>query len=174
MPSVYKRSMFENTKVIAIAAIDEKRGIGKDNQLLYHCREDLQRFRKLTENETIVYGHTTLLTFPNQQPLKNRRNIILTHDTNITVQNAVMQHSISQLDRYCNVNQIPSLFVTGGESVYREMLPYCSVLYLTIFHEVRPADRYFPAYDTLFSRSFISETKEENGIIYHFEELRKV
>ena len=41
--------------MIAIAAVCENGGIGREGALLFHIREDLRRFRQLTLGKTVVY-----------------------------------------------------------------------------------------------------------------------
>ena len=61
----------------AIVAVDNAWGIGNKGELLCRVREDLRNFRSVTSGKTVILGSKTLATFPNGQPLKNRRNIIL-------------------------------------------------------------------------------------------------
>ena len=62
----------------AIACINKDFGIGYNGQLLCHIKEDMKRFKSITMNKPIIYGANTLKTFPNQKPLKDRINFILT------------------------------------------------------------------------------------------------
>ena len=72
---IYKKG---KQKMLAIiAAIDSNNGIGKDNKLLVHIKEDLQRFKQLTENNIIIMGYNTWESLPNK-PLPNRINYVLT------------------------------------------------------------------------------------------------
>ena len=42
------------SKVTLIAAIDQNRVLGKDNQLIWHLPEDLKRFKRLTTGHAII------------------------------------------------------------------------------------------------------------------------
>ena len=66
--------------MIAIVAVDQNWGIGKDGDQLMYIPEDLKRFKAFTTGNTIVLGHKTVATFPGGKPLKNRRNLILSRD----------------------------------------------------------------------------------------------
>lgn len=48
----------------AIVAVSQSWGIGRDGQLLFRIRADLQRFKALTTGHTVVMGRKTLETLP--------------------------------------------------------------------------------------------------------------
>ena len=64
----------------AILSAAQDWAIGKDNQLLFHLKEDMRRFRVLTTGGTVIMGRRTLESLPAGKPLPNRRNIVVTHD----------------------------------------------------------------------------------------------
>ena len=53
-------------------------GIGKNGTQPLVLAADRKFFRKTTTNSTVIVGYKTMLDFPNSEPLKGRRNIILT------------------------------------------------------------------------------------------------
>ena len=59
-----------------IAAINQKRGIGYQNKLLYWLPNDLKRFKALTTGHTIIMGRHTFESLP-KGALPNRRNVVL-------------------------------------------------------------------------------------------------
>ena len=50
--------------ITLIAAVAENRAIGLDNQLIYHIREDLRRFKSLTTGHTVLMGRRTFESLP--------------------------------------------------------------------------------------------------------------
>ena len=62
--------------ISAIVAVDENWGIGSNNELLEHIPEDLRRFKKLTDENTVVMGRKTWDSLP-VKPLPNRFNIVI-------------------------------------------------------------------------------------------------
>lgn len=123
----------------AIVCVDNNWAIGKNGDLLFHIREDLQNFKKLTTNHPIVYGRKTLETFPKQKPLPKRDNYILTRDPNYKVEGAFVVHSIEEIP------DIPDLIVIGGASVYEQLINRCSSAIVTVVdEEVKDADAFFP------------------------------
>lgn len=124
-----------------IVAIDENNGIGKDNKLLAHIPEDLKRFKEITEGHTVVMGYNTWLSLP-KKPLPNRRNIVIT-SKDIKLEGAEVVHSIRELFNLTD-NEKGHMFVIGGATLYKQMLPYAHHLYVTLIHETFEADTFFP------------------------------
>lgn len=135
--------MYNNKKITLIACIDKNNAIGYKNELLFKIPDDLKRFKELTTGKTVIMGRKTYMSIG--KPLPNRQNIILTHQENIDLpdnQNKVyIAKTIEEALKFAN-NEI---FIIGGESVYRQFLPYTDELLLTeVDGEVVHADAFFP------------------------------
>ena len=117
--------------MIAVAAVDLIGGIGNEGKLICHLHDDMKHFRRLTEGKTVILGRKTLCTFPNQKPLPNRENIILTHDENFECENAVICHSVEEVLKLCADKTPEDVVVIGGGSIYWQLSPYITKLYLT-------------------------------------------
>lgn len=128
-------------KMIALA--DLHNGIGKDGRQIVYIPEDLARFKALTLGHSVIFGRKTLACFPAGRPLAGRRNLILSRRADFSVIGAEVFSSVSSLVRAADSDA----FVIGGESVYRQLLPYCDTVYLTRVYEEYEADRFFPALD---------------------------
>ena len=76
----------------AIVCVSRSWGIGRDGALLFRISADHKRFRTLTVGKTVILGHKTLDTFPGGKPLKDRRNIVLSH-RDLDVPGAEIAHS---------------------------------------------------------------------------------
>ena len=71
--------MENNRKVVLIVAVAENLAIGRNNKLLCNIPKDLQRFKNLTTNNSVIMGRKTWESLPPKfRPLPNRKNIILT------------------------------------------------------------------------------------------------
>ena len=68
----------------AIAAVDRNWAIGREGGLLFHLPTDMKHFRDLTVGGTVILGRKTLETFPGGKPLKDRRNIVITRNSDFT------------------------------------------------------------------------------------------
>jgi len=55
--------------VKAIVAVNNLGFIGIDDKLLWHCKEDLLHFKRLTKNSTLLVGYRTAQALP---PLRGR------------------------------------------------------------------------------------------------------
>lgn len=127
-----------------IAAVDNNWAIGYKGNLLERIPEDLKNFKKLTTGKVVVLGRKTLETFPNKKPLPNRTNIILSRNPEYKVEGAIVVHSKEELFEELNKYNDNDIFIIGGESIYRMMLPYCTMAYVTRIYNTYDADTYFP------------------------------
>ncbi len=130
-----------------IVAADKNWAIGLQNKLLVSIPADMKFFRQTTTGNVVVMGRKTLESFPNGQPLKNRTNIVLTSDRSYNVKDAVVVHSIEELLEELKKYDSEDVYVIGGESIYRQLLPYCSLAHVTKIDHEYQADTYFPNLD---------------------------
>ena len=112
-----------------VACVDKNFGLGCNGKLLFKIPADLKNFRRLTLNHTIILGRRTLETFPNSQPLDNRRNIILSHSRE-NILGAEVVGSIEELFNTLNIAE--ENFVIGGEQIFNALIPYASEIFLTV------------------------------------------
>ncbi len=131
----------------AIAAVDKNWAIGNQNKLLVSIPEDQRYFRKMTTGKVVVMGRRTLAGFPNGEPLKNRTNIVLTRNPDFRKEGVTIVHSVEEALETVKAYPEKDVFVIGGDSVYRQMLPYCDTAYITKIDRVFDADAYFPNLD---------------------------
>lgn len=130
-----------------IVAVDKNWAIGNGNQLLVSIPQDMKFFRETTTGKVVVMGRKTLETFPGKQPLKNRTNIVLTRDKNYQVKGAIMVHDMEELMEELKKYDEEEIYVIGGETIYRQLLPYCKVAHVTKINHAYEADTYFPNLD---------------------------
>lgn len=130
-----------------IVAVDSNWAIGNRGELLVRIPNDHKHFREETTGKVVVLGRKTLQTFPQGLPLKNRTNIILSRDKNFSVKDAVIVHSVEELLEELKKYPSEEVYVIGGESVYRQLLPYCDVAHITKIDREYEADTWFPNLD---------------------------
>lgn len=128
----------------AIVAVDSEWGIGRRDSLLFRIREDLKRLKRMTVGKTIIVGRRTLQTFPAGQPLADRRNLVLSHNPDLRLDGAEVFGSVQDLLDV--VRDLPSeeVYVLGGDSVYRQLLPFCERAFITHVEGRFDADAFFP------------------------------
>ena len=159
-----------------IVAVDAKWGIGNKNSLLVRIPEDQKWFRETTTGKVVIMGRKTLESFPNKSPLKNRLNIVITGNPDYKVEGAVVVNTIEDAVKAASDYADEDIFVIGGESVYRQMLPYCDVAHVTKIDYVYDADAHFPNLDELEEWK-ITETSDERtyfDLIYEFVKYERV
>ena len=130
-----------------IVAVDNRWAIGYKGKLLNSIPEDMKFFRETTTGKVVIMGRKTLESFPNGLPLKKRVNIVITRDKNFFVKDAVIVHSVEEALKEAEKYASEDIYVIGGESIYRQMLPYCDVAHVTKMDYVYQADTYFPNLD---------------------------
>lgn len=154
-----------------IVAVDQNWAIGKDGDQLVYLSEDLKRFKSLTTGHPVILGRKTLATFPGGRPLKGRRNLILSRNTDFAPEGAEVFSDVETL----RAAAPEDAFVIGGASVYRQLLPWCDTAYVTKIDRAFPADCHFPDLDQdpAWERTEESAPLEQDGIIYRYVTYRR-
>jgi dihydrofolate reductase len=130
-----------------IVAVDKNWAIGYQNKLLVSIPADMRFFRDETTGKVVIMGRKTLETFPGGQPLKNRTNIVITRDPEFKVKDAIVVHSVEEALEITKKYRTDDIYVIGGDSVYRQFLPYCNIAHITKIDYSYHADTYFPKLD---------------------------
>lgn len=157
-----------------IVAADRGWGIGKGGDLLYSIPEDMKFFRAMTAGKTVIMGRATLESLPGGKPLPKRRNIILSR-TLSEVPGAEVCKTPEEIIELLSDTPTEDIFVIGGESVYRDMLPYCDTAYITKIEAEAEADRHLVNFDELsdWKISYRSPMKEHDGTYFAFLTYKK-
>ncbi len=157
-----------------IVAIAKMNAIGQNNDLLAHISKDLKRFKALTSRHTIIMGRKTFESLPNGA-LPNRRNIVITRNTELKFEGAEVVNSPEEAIELCKEDG--EVFIIGGATIYEAFLPYTNRLYLTLidqfFNEV---DTFFPdinydQWDETYREDVIDD--EQNDFSYTFLDLKR-
>lgn len=145
----------------AILSADRNWGIGNGNKLLVSIPSDMKFFRQTTTGKVVVMGRKTLESFPNGQPLKNRTNIVLTENPDYRVKDAVIVHSKEELLKTLEQYDTEDIYIIGGESIYRMMLPYCDTVLVTKIDRAFQADTFFPDLNKMEEWEMTEEGEEQ-------------
>ncbi len=159
-----------------ITAVDENWAIGNKNDLLIRIPADHKFFREETTGKVVVLGRKTLETFPQKQPLQNRTNIILSANLDYQVKGAVVVHSLEELREELQNYPTEDVYIIGGESIYKQMLPYCDVAHITKIDHAYAADAYFPNLDESKEWQITADSDEQTyfDITYAFVKYERV
>ncbi|MBQ4545394.1 MAG: dihydrofolate reductase [Oscillospiraceae bacterium] len=157
-----------------IAAADVAWGIGLKGDLLYHIPEDMRFFREMTKGKTVIMGRATLESFPNGAPLPNRRNIVISR-TASEIPGVEICKSPKEAAELVKGEDSNDVFVIGGESIYRDMLPYCDTAYITRIEAKSEADRYLVNFDEMPEWEIVrrSPMYAHNGLCFKFVTYKK-
>ena len=138
-----------------IAVLGKNNEIGKGNELLCRLPSDLKRFKEITSGHTVIMGRKTYESLP-KAPLPNRRNIIISRNPQLIIENAEVYPSLDYAFIKC-INET-EVFIIGGAQIYAQAMPIADKLYITKILSAFPeADAFFPPID----RSKWKETGRE-------------
>lgn len=153
-----------------IVATDKNMGIGKNGKMPWHIPEELKFFKETTLNHRIVIGRKT---FEGVGVLPNRKTIVISRQTNLNYPEEV--EICSNFDSFLQEhrNSSEEIFICGGAEIYRQALPYCNKIYLSIIDGEYEVDTYFPKFSqeefqvkeikTFKSFNVIEYQRKENG-----------
>lgn len=144
-----------------IVAADRNWGIGKNNSLLVQIPRDQKMFREMTTGKVVVMGRKTLESLPQKQPLANRTNIVLSENPKFKVKGAIVVHSMDELMEELKKYDDDDIYIVGGESVYRQLLPYCNTAHVTKIDYTYEADAHFPNLDELQEWHITADSEEQ-------------
>lgn len=154
--------------IYAIVHADKEWGIGKGNDMMFSLPKDMKFFRETTMGHTVVMGGNTLRSFPNQKPLKNRVNIVLSRGH--VCDECIFVRDFEELKTELKKREKEEIYIIGGGVMYREMLPYCHKVLITKVEAVGGAEVFFPNLDE--NPNFIcvdeGEPIDDNGHIIRF------
>ena len=149
----------------AIVAVYDDWGIGCEGDQPIALDADRKFFRRYTAGSTVIVGRKTIGSFPGSQALPKRRNILLSRQQ-IELPGFETAHSPQEAAAMAAGDE--KVFVIGGGTVYRQMLPVCDRAIITKVHTTAPCDTWFPNLDESpeWEMTEIIESGEENGIGY--------
>lgn len=154
-----------------IAAIGKNNELGKDNDLIWHLKEDMKFFKETTMGHPVVMGRKTFESLPKVLP--GRTNIVLSRSNNFPEEVLVFKNIDELNDYYKNNNE--EIFIIGGASIYNKFINLSDKLYLTLIDdECKDADTYFPSFDENdYYKEVLSEVHEEDICYKHVLYKRK-
>lgn len=127
--------MIQGRPFKAIAAMSENRVIGANGKIPWHIPDEFKWFKEATMGHTLVMGRKTYESIG--RPLPGRRTIVLSRQP-LEIPGAAVVPSLEE------VKAEGAVFIAGGAEVYRQALPFCSELYLTVVKRKVEGDAFFP------------------------------
>ena len=159
-----------------IVAVDEKWGIGCDNDLLASIPGDMQYFKEKTTDGVVVMGRRTLESYLSRGGLPKRINYVLTSNSGFEAERCIAVHSEEELFKELEQYDPEHVFIIGGESIYKKFYKYCDKCFVTKMHADLHADKFMVNLDEDddFKETWKSEMHSENGIDYEFTLYERV
>lgn len=166
-----------------VVAFDNNRAIGSNNQLPWHIPEDLAHFKRITAGGVVLMGRKTFDSIG--RPLPNRTNIVISRDSTWQgVDGVLPAHNIDDalvlgkeaLGKTELVEDKNTLFVIGGEQIYRQTLDFATTLEIThVITDIKNPDAFYPALPKDFVQTFCSDVSydDKSGIGFYFATYQK-
>ncbi len=127
-------------EIIIIAAMTPQRVIGLNNTIPWDIPSEQQFFKFVTMGHTLLMGRKTYESIG--KPLPGRKNIVLTSHKLPLQPDLFTATSSEQGLSLCSPGE--KVFVIGGASIYKQLLPKAHRLLLTTIHKTFPGDTVFP------------------------------
>ena len=150
-------------KTALIVAMDSDRGIGKNNDLMWHLPKDMKFFKDTTQGQIVVMGRKNYDSIPEKyRPLPNRLNVVLTRNEKFDAPNCLVFHSLEECLTHFKEESERIVFIIGGGEIYRMALDsgILDEMYITHVHERYDAETFFPSFE---------EDKWESEILFEQE-----
>jgi dihydrofolate reductase len=161
--------------------MDINRGIGKDNDLMWHLPADMNFFKETTKNQIVVMGRRNYESIPSKfRPLPNRLNVILTRNKNFIADKCLAFNSLDECIKHFENEKERKLFIIGGGEVYKMALESNRVeeMYITFVNGLFNADTFFPEFDEkqwqseIIGSQEIDQNHTHNFVIKKFVKIR--
>lgn len=161
-------------KVSIIVAIDDKRGIGARNRLLWRIKKDFRHFKEITMRHPIIMGRKTHESIGRALP--GRANIIITRDEKYSTQGCQVVHSLTGAIELAKTQSgAEEIFIIGGGEIFKQALEQNLVdkLYITKVKGDFNAEIFFPEYESIFTKVVTSRSDLEGDYQLEFVELQR-
>lgn len=159
-------------EIALVASVGENNELGRDGDLCWHISEDLRHFKELTTGGTVIMGRATWESLP-KKPLPGRTNIVVTRSPGLIAPGALTAESP---EKAVEMAAGADIFIIGGESIYRQALPFATRLEITrIFASDPKADKFFPEFEGPDWIPVYSSEKmvSGSGLVFRYETYRR-
>lgn len=138
--------------ITLIFACDEENAIGKDGNLPWKQSSDLQHFKRITLNKTIVMGRKTWESLPGLLP--NRKHLVMSRSPRTDVETISKEQVLELADN-------EEIFVIGGGEIYRMFIDEAKEIFRTVIHTIVDEPDTFVPHPEDFGFFLLSSTFQE-------------
>jgi dihydrofolate reductase len=149
--------------------------IGQRGQIPWRIPADMKHFKAVTMGKPCIMGRKTWDSLP-KKPLPGRTNIVLTRDTNVRADGAMLVRSFEDALARAKAEGAEEIAVIGGADVYRAALPLAGRIYLTEVHAAFDGDVALPVFNALEWKEAAREDHaavETGGLAFSFVTLER-
>ena len=152
--------------------------IGRDGDLPWRLRSDLQRFKAITMGKPCIMGRKTWESLP-LKPLPGRLNIVLTRDeaygTDHSPKGALVCTSLDEAIEIAREQAeddgVDEICVIGGTALFQATLPRAKRLYITEVDAAPEGDAVFPHFDAgsfteTSSEAHVAGEKDDHDFVF--------
>ena len=164
-------------KISIIVAVDEKRGIGKNNKIPWHIKEDLIRLAKMTRNHIVILGRYTYESMAGYydrsgRPMPAKEYIVVTgqEEFKSVRNNTYTAHSIRDALNRARKSGEKEVFIIGGSEIFNQTISLADKIYLTLVKGDYSCDTLFPDYSG-FKKVISSKRSKSGGYDFEFKVL---
>ena len=168
---------FQGLEVVHVVAMDQKRCIGKGNDLPWHISADLKHFKEITQGGVVVMGRKTLESMGRTLP--KRVNWVITRDANWSFADTKVAYSIEDALNQAVVDVKASekpdtVFIIGGGEIFKQTINLADRLELTHVELDVDGDAHYPEIPAEFKKVASEQhIDDKSGIAFEFATYRK-
>lgn len=155
---------------------DANWAIGNNNNLLIQIPRSRKMFLEETRGKVLVMGRKALATLPQGLPLAGRTNIVLSRHKDLKIKGATVVNSMQALLEELKQYPREDIYIVGGESVFKQLLPYCNVAHVVKLDHAYTANKYFPNLDKALDWRLTADSEEFTyfDIAYEFLKYERI
>ena len=166
---------------LAIVVARARNGvIGREGDLPWRLRSDLQRFKAVTLGKPCIMGRRTWESLP-LKPLPGRLNLVLSRDESFLAKGALvcttLDEAVEIARETAEEDGVDEICVIGGTVLFDMALPRAKRLYLTEVDAAPEGDAVFPAFDEaawteVSSEAFPAGEKDDHAFVFRVLERK--
>jgi dihydrofolate reductase len=160
--------------IVALFAVDQAGGMGWKGSLPWpHNKDDMQWFKKTTQNQVVVMGRRTWESPDMPKPLPGRHNILFTN-------NFIDRDDIEQikgdvceaLKAVEKTHKGKDIFVIGGQNLLEQSRPVINKVMITKINGEYPCDSYIDLNKFLKDLTLINTINLGSCLVEEFQNER--
>ncbi|MDE6208275.1 MAG: dihydrofolate reductase [Lachnospiraceae bacterium] len=125
-----------------IVAYSKNRVIGNSGCIPWKIKGEQKRFKELTTGNVVIMGRRSYEEIGH--PLPNRTTIVVSGTKNYDADNCITVKSLGEAVKIAGDRNV---YISGGESLYKEALSIAEKMYITEIELEVEGDTYFPEFD---------------------------